>query len=64
MKNHFIIARYSEDIEWVKYIDNNLYHIYIYNKGSKIQMNNKVSNNIITDIINIGRESHTYLLIM
>lgn len=30
MKNHLIIARYNEDIEWVKYIDNNLYDIYIY----------------------------------
>ena len=29
MKNHLIIARYNEDIEWVKYIDNNLYDIYI-----------------------------------
>ena len=47
MKNHLIIARYNEDIEWVKYIDNNLYDIYIYNKGNKIQMNNKVSNIII-----------------
>ena len=61
MKNHLIIARYNEDIEWVKYIDDNLYDIYIYNKGNKIQMSNKDSNIIITDIINIGRESHTYL---
>jgi hypothetical protein len=30
MKNHLIIARYNEDIEWVKYIDDNLYDIYIY----------------------------------
>lgn len=30
MKKHLIIARYNEDIEWVKYIDNNLYDIYIY----------------------------------
>ena len=61
MKNHLVIARYNENLEWLNYIDNKIYDIYIYNKGDNIKLNNNLNNIIITDIVNIGREAHTYL---
>ena len=60
MKNHIIVARYNENIDWINIINTNLYDIYIYNKGEKLTLNN--TNNIkIIDLDNIGREAHTYL---
>ena len=58
MKNQIVIARYNENIEWIKNINTNLFDIYIYNKG------NYLNNNFDCKIINLkntGRESHTYL---
>ena len=34
MKYHIVIARYNENINWLKYINTNLYDIFIYNKGN------------------------------
>ena len=58
MKYHIVISRYNENIDWVKNIDNRLFDIYIYNKGSVIQ---EIPNCNIINLNNTGRESHTYL---
>lgn len=58
MKNHIVIARYNENIDWIYEINNNLYDIFIYNKGNKLH--NILNCNII-ELKNTGRESHTYL---
>lgn len=49
-----IVARYNEDIDWVKAYDD---IAIIYNKGDKIN----IYFNRIINIENIGREGHTYL---
>jgi len=59
MKYHIVIARYNESIDWIKYINTNLFDIFIYNKGNNININN--INCKIIKLDNIGRESHTYL---
>ena len=59
MKYHIVIARYNENIDWIKYIDTNLFDIFIYNKGNNININN-IHYKII-NLDNTGRESHTYL---
>jgi len=58
MKYHIVISRYNENIDWVKYIDTQLYDIYIYNKGGIIK---DIPNCSIINLNNTGRESHTYL---
>ena len=60
MKYHIVIARYNENIDWIKYIDTNLFDIFIYNKGNDININNNLNYKIIK-LDNTGRESHTYL---
>jgi hypothetical protein len=59
MKYHIVIARYNENIDWIKYINTNLFDIFIYNKGNDINNNNL--NYKIIKLDNVGRESHTYL---
>jgi hypothetical protein len=60
MKYHIVIARYNENIDWLKSINTNLYDIFIYNKGNdNISIDN--SNCKIIKLDNTGRESHTYL---
>jgi len=59
MKYHIVIARYNENIDWIKYINISLFDIFIYNKGDNIDINN--SNYKIINLDNTGRESHTYL---
>jgi len=49
-----VVARYNEDISWVKNL--NISHI-IYNKGNNLED----STLNIKSLPNIGRESHTYL---
>ena len=58
MKYHIVIARYDENIDWINYIDTNLYDVFIYNKGTKLP--NILNCNII-ELENKGRETHTYL---
>jgi hypothetical protein len=58
MKYHIVIARYRENIDWINYIDTNLYDVFIYNKGTKLH--NILNCNII-ELENKGRETHTYL---
>tara|TARA_B100000242_G_C42998756_1_gene463950 strand:- start:26 stop:730 length:705 start_codon:yes stop_codon:yes gene_type:complete len=56
MSKSIIVARFNEDISWLKpYKDFNLM---IYNKGSDLP--NPINKNIIK-IKNVGRESHTWL---
>lgn len=47
-----VVARYNEDVEWVKQFPN----VIIYNKGSKLEGN---YNEVILDK-NVGREGHSY----
>ena len=59
MKYHIVIARYNENIDWIKYINTNLFDIFIYNKGNNININ--INNCKVIKLDNTGRESHTYL---
>ena len=60
MTFEIVIARYNENIDWLKYINTNLYDIFIYNKGNdNISIDN--INCKIIKLDNTGRESHTYL---
>ena len=58
MKNQIVVARYNENIEWIKNLDPNLFDIFIYNKGDDINLN---LNCKVIKLNNTGRESHTYL---
>tara|TARA_B100000989_G_scaffold133506_1_gene99177 strand:+ start:7373 stop:8074 length:702 start_codon:yes stop_codon:yes gene_type:complete len=56
MDTSLIIARYDEDLDWLKKYDN--FKITVYNKGFKLK------DNCFYDVINLenkGRESHTWL---
>lgn len=53
-----VIARYNEDISWVKEaFPNNA--VTVYNKGEHIEP--ITENMLIIELSNIGREAHTYL---
>ena len=55
-----VVARYEEDISWIKRIPENMYsRLFIYNKGSDIELN--FTKIIFNSLPNYGRESHTYL---
>lgn len=54
-----IIARYNEDLDWIKNIPD-FFDIYVYNKGATCKLPQK-KNLILQELENIGRESHTYL---
>ena len=55
-----VVARYEEDISWVKNIPENLYtRIIIYNKGGEAEFD--LPKSIVKTLPNFGRESHTYL---
>lgn len=58
MKNQLVISRYNENIDWIKDINKELFDIFIYNKGDKI---NNIFNCNVINLKNTGRESHTYL---
>jgi hypothetical protein len=47
-----IVARYNEDLDWLK---NEMDNCIIYNKGNKLDIKNEII------LKNVGRESHTYL---
>ncbi len=56
MDKRLIIARYDEDLDWLKEYDD--FKIIVYNKGERI------SSNTFFNVINLenkGRESHTWL---
>lgn len=55
-----VVARYEEDISWIKNIPESLYNrIIIYNKGEDAEFN--LPNSTVKRLPNFGRESHTYL---
>ena len=56
MGNSLIIARYDEDVRWVKDFKN--FNTIIYNKGKKLAANKNLK---IVNLKNVGRESHTWL---
>ena len=53
MTKHLVIARYNENIDWVKNI-NCVDKIYLYNKGDNIDIEH-------IKLPNINREAHTYI---
>ena len=56
MDKALIIARYNEDLSWLKEFKD--FRIIVYNKGDKL------SDNLFYEVINLenkGRESHTWL---
>lgn len=63
MKLNFIVARYKENIGWLKQLPSES-KIYLYNKGPEISENNKLDNMVIKNLPNTGRESGTYLYYM
>ena len=55
-----VVARYEEDISWVKTIPEHLYtRIIVYNKGEEAEFD--LPKSIVQTLPNMGRESHTYL---
>jgi hypothetical protein len=54
-----VIARYEEDLSWLKNLSPEYSKLYIYNKGSPITV--EMPNVHIEALPNLGRESHTYL---
>ena len=58
-----VVARYKENIEWVKeYDDGTFEHIYIYNKSDKpLEFKDDSGKYIYTDLPNVGVCDHTYL---
>ena len=58
MKTQVVVARYNENIEWLKQLNVDIFDIIIYNKGSDINADFKCN---IIKLKNTGRESHTYL---
>ena len=56
MDKCLIIARYNENLEWLKKYQD--FKIIIYNKGQKLKKNRLFN---IIDLENVGRESHTWL---
>ncbi len=59
-KNHIVVARYNEDLSWLKDISRVDTQIFIYNKGQKIEIDFGPGVSVI-EMKNVGRESHTYL---
>ena len=58
-KNDIVIARYKENISWIdEYYEKYKLNVIIYNKGNLIYKP-EIYKNI--ELINYGRESHTYL---
>ena len=56
MDKSLIIARYSEDLQWLE--EHKDFKIIVYNKGKKLKKNRLFN---IKDLENVGRESHTWL---
>lgn len=57
MNSSIIIARYNENINWIKKL-NISSKIIIYNKGANIEYSKNLN---IINLPNVGRESHTWL---
>jgi len=54
-KYDVVVARYRENIDWLKYLDKSIYNIKVYNKGlDDIEAP-------YTKLENIGGDSHTYI---
>lgn len=51
-----VIARYQENIDWIRPIESNLSNIYVYNKGTS-----KETKYHYQELKNIGREANTYI---
>lgn len=59
-KFELVIARYNEDLKWLKEEPFNKYNTFIYNKGVNDDFHKTNSNKIIK-LDNVGRCDHTYL---
>ena len=59
MKKELIVARYQENIDWIKEVDQSVESIRVYNKGGDVSV--EESRAVITELPNVGREAHTYV---
>jgi hypothetical protein len=53
---NLIVARYTENLNWISSIESNFSHIYIYNKENSIETKYQYK-----ELPNIGREANTYI---
>lgn len=60
MTRDFVIARYNEPVSWLNRIAEPNSNIRVYNKGGRIT-ENLPGNCRVSELPNVGRESHTYL---
>ena len=56
MDKSLIIARYNEDLGWLK--KHKDFKIIVYNKGNKLEYEDEIK---VVNLENLGRESHTWL---
>lgn len=58
-----VIARYNEDLEWVRAYNEKyrFSHIYVYNKGPNENFYKGANNIIVINSPNVGRENHAYM---
>lgn len=56
-----VVARYREDVSWLKEFDSEHFDIYCYNKGEPMEPNTLPSHVVQIPLHNVGREANTYL---
>lgn len=56
---HVVVSRYNENINWITFFENFNCHVFLYNKGEKINL--KMSNLTVIDVDNISYEDYVYL---
>jgi len=56
-----VVARYNEDLEWLKLAPFNKYPVVIYNKGPNEDFYKPLLLKEVVRLPNVGRESHTFL---
>lgn len=55
-----VVARYEEDISWIKNIPEDMYsRLFMYNKGGNVKFD--LPKSVTKSLPNYGRESHTYI---
>ena len=60
VKSHIVVARFNEDLDWLKDAFNQD-DVYIYNKGAYLKASEYPRQWRIGTLPNVGRETHTYL---
>jgi hypothetical protein len=58
IKNNIIIAKYNEDLSWLKDVNKSNFNIIVYDKSEAVFFEKDI---IVTKLENLGREAHTFL---